>query len=407
MDRQAPDRAHRNTGLRNRQAVLREILLSGPLSRIETAGRVGLTPTSLSRIVRGLIGDGLVRELPPQPRARPGRRQVPLEIDPQGGQVLGIGIGPTFQTVTLADLGNGVVEGTHLECATIEDPDHVVEHVASEGRRLIGARAGDRAHLLGCLAMVTASVDPASGGIVAAPYLGWGSYPLQARLAASLGLPVQVRSMAATVARAEALFGAARGRSSVLTLLCGLGTGAALILDGRLIEGQRFRAGGIGWLKTAAEDGTPATLDDLASGLGILRRLHGEGMEPGGVPLSVMARALLQAIERDGAGDPAASALMSSAGGELGRAVIGFTLLSPPDLVLIAGPLSLSQRYVAAAREAIAEGTATSGTEVLASGVTGPVGGLSASCAMTIYEFLIEARPGPAAPRGDRGTGRP
>ena len=396
MDRQAFDGTHRGTGLRNRQAVLREILLSGPLSRIEIAGRVGLTPTSLSRIVRGLIGDGLVRELPPQPQARPGRHRVPLEIDPQGGQVLGIGIGPTFQTVTLADLGNGVVEGTHLQCATIEDPDHVVERVASEARRLIGARSERHARLLGCLAMVTASVDPASGGIVAAPYLGWGAYPLEARLAASLDLPVQVRSMAATIARAEALFGAARGRGSVLTLLCGLGTGAALILDGRLIEGQRFQAGGIGWLKTTAEDGTPATLDDLASGLGILRRLNGEGMRPEGTPVSAMAGALLEAIERDGAGDPAASALMSSAGRELGRAVIGFTPLSPPELVLIAGPLSLSQRYVAAVRDAVVEGTAAQGAEVLASGVTGPVSGLSASCAMAIYEYLIEASPVPS-----------
>ena len=238
--------------------------------------------------------------------------------------------------------------------------------------------------------MVSASVDPASGGVAAAPYLGWGPYPLGARLADALDLPVVVRSMAATIARSEALFGAARGRSSVLTLLCGLGTGAALILDGRLVEGGRLSAGGIGWMEMTGEDGASATLDDLASGQGILRRLRGERARPGAAPAPGMSQALLEAIERDGGGDPAVSALMSSAGRELGRAAVRLAPLTPPELVLIAGPLSMSRSYLDAARDAVSEETAAPGTEVLASGVTGPVSGQSASCAMAIYEHLVE-----------------
>ena len=388
------DGTKRGIGLRNRQAMLREILLSGPLSRGEIAERVGVTQTSVSRIVRNLLDEGLLRALPARRgsaggQLKQGRGGVPLDIDPQGGYVLGIGIGPTFQTVTVADLLNDVVGGTHLELETIEDPDDVVRRVAGESRRLMGTLPEGRARLLGALVMASASVDPDSGGVVAAPYLGWGEYPLQARLAEALGVRVKVRSMAATIARVESLFGTARGRGSVLTLLCGLGIGAALILDGRFMEGNRFLAGGIGWMETTAEDGTPATLDSLASGLGILRRLHGEDMEPQGTPVPVMARALLEAIEREG-GDPVVRALMSSAGRELGRAAVRLTPLTPPELVLIAGPLSMSRSYVAAARDAVAEGSAPPMAEVLSSGVTGPVGGQSASCAMAIYEFLVE-----------------
>ena len=388
------DGTKRGIGLRNRQAMLREILLSGPLSRGEIAERIGLTQTSVSRIARNLLDEGLLRALPARRgsaggQLKQGRGGVPLDIDPQGGYVLGIGIGPTFQTITVADLLNDVVGGTHLELETIGDPEDVVRRVAGESRRLMGTLPESRARFLGALVMASASVDPDSGGVVAAPYLGWGEYPLQARLAEALGVTVKVRSMAATIARVESLFGAARGRGSVLTLLCGLGIGAALILDGRLIEGNRFLAGGIGWMETTAEDGTPATLDSLASGLGILRRLHGEDMEPQGTPVPAMARALLEAIEREG-GDPAVRTLMSSAGRALGRAAVRLTPLTPPELVLIAGPLSMSRSYVAAARDAVAEEGAPRTAEILSSGVTGPVSGQSASCAMAIYEFLVE-----------------
>ena len=368
-----------------------------------------MSQPAVSRITRGLLDDGLLRELPERRavagRAKPGRREASLDIDPQGGYVLGIGIGPTFQTVTVADLGNDVVEGTPLAFETVEDPDRVARRVAWESQRLIGTLPDGRARLLGCLAMVTASVDPANGAVVAAPYLGWGPYPLQARLADALDVPVEVRSMAATIARMEALFGAARGRSSVLTLLCGLGTGAALILDGRLVEGGRPSAGGIGWLELPGEDGAPATLDDLASGLSILRRLHGEDVKPGETPVPAMARVLLQAIERDGGGDPAVSALMSAAGRALGRAVVRLTPLIPPELVLISGPLSMSENYVAAARKAIAEGMART-PDVLASGVTGPISGQSASCAMAVYEFLVERYRRPSALNRAGGAGR-
>ena len=86
--------------------MLREIVLSGPVSRTEIASRIGLTAGTISRITRPLIDAGLVRELlevQSGSSAGPGRRSVPLDIDPRGGQVLGITVGPTYQVVTLAD----------------------------------------------------------------------------------------------------------------------------------------------------------------------------------------------------------------------------------------------------------------------------------------------------------------
>ena len=384
------DGTHAGLRRRNRAAVLREIVLSGPLSRVGIAQRTGLTQASVSRIARLMIDEGLVRELAGRLGGGTGRRQVPLGIEPRGGYVLHLGIGQTLRTVTLADLGNRALEHAGLEIGTMEDPDVVVRDMAREAQRMIGTLPDGRARLLGILVMISARVDRETGAIEDTPYLGWGPYPLQARLSEALDFPVRVQSMAATIARAELLFGAARGRDSVLTLVASLGVGAAVVLEGRVIGGGRLPAGGIGRAETVGEDGAVAALDDVASGTRVLRRLHGEDMRPRRAPVSRLGQALNEAIERDLAGDAAVSRAMSEAGRALGRAVVQFTPLSPPELVLLAGPLARAPSYLEAVRGAVAEGAATRDAEVLAGGVTGAPGGVAPTCALAIYEFLVE-----------------
>ena len=367
--------------------------MSGPVSRSEIALRVGLTTSAVSRLVRPLMDAGFVREVPEErdsALARPGRRIAPLDINPKGGQVLGIGIGPTFQTVTLADIKNNTIAGTELELETLDDPDGVIKQVARESRRLIGANLVDRNRLLGGLVMVAGEVDPMRGSVVSAPYLGWSSFPLRAHLADLLELPVKVRSMTATIASAERLFGETRGWDNVLTVLCGLGVAAAVILDGRLIEGSGFPRGAIGGITVRGDNCREATLDELGSGLGVVRFLHGENMTPESVPLPVMAGALRAAIERDRDCDAAIGAVMARAGRALGRVTVEFARFISPDVVLITGPLAMSPSYTAAIRETVVEGLSTGQLQIVVSAVTGPVSGRSASCAMATYEHLPE-----------------
>lgn len=379
-----------DVGRRNRQAVLREIVLSGPVSRAAIATRIGLTFGAVSRITRALIDAGLVRELPGEQSARPGRRVMPLEIDPGGGQVLGIGIGSTFTTVTLTDIGRGFLAATELELDTLDDPDAVIRLVARESRRLIGAHLDDRRRLLGGLLMVAGRVDPLRGEVLGLPYEGWGSFPLRARFADFLDLPITVRSMTATLARAEALFGETKGRSNVVTLLCGLTISAALFLDGRLVERNRFPAGSLGDMQVTGEDGVDGTLNHCAGGFGVLQRLHGYDMIPAHVPRPRMGRMLREAIEQDRASDPTVALLMARAGRELGRIMVQYCHLVMPEAIVIAGPLAMSPSYVAGASDAIAEGNLPAPTEVVASAITGPVRDRSASCEMAVWEYLVE-----------------
>ena len=135
------------------------------------------------------------------------------------------------------------------------------------------------------------------------------------------------------------------------------------------------------------EDGVAARLDDLAGGLGILRRLHGESETA--APYSHIDTALHRAIERDREGDPQARAAMASAGRELGRLVVQHGHFVAPELVLIAGSLAGAPDYMAAIQECVDE-SAVPQMEIAASSVTGAAGGWWASCSMAVYEYLVE-----------------
>ena len=378
------------TGRSTSQAFLREILLNGPVTRREIALRLGLNAGTVSRIARPLIDAGLVQERMERPGerpVRPGRRFQPLEIDPRGGLVLGIAIAPVFQTVALADLGRNVIAGSELRIEPITDTDLVIRSVAQESRRLIDKHLLDGSRLLGGFLMVTAVVDPEMGCIRNAPYLGWGPVPIGARLSELLNMPMQVRMLMPTIARAEMLFGVARGHSNILGMLCGLGIGAAMLLDGREVGDSRFPTGGIGMMTVTGEDGTAATLDDLAGGLGILRRLHGK--QPGSGPLSKINSFLDDAIERDRKGDPQVAAQMTRAGRELGRIVVQHGHFARPEIVLVAGNLALAPSYMAAMQHAVNEGM-NRPIEVAASRATDASGGWWASCSMAVYNCLVE-----------------
>ena len=387
-------------GYDNRMAVLREIVLSDPLSRGQIAQRLGLTDATVSRITRQLLDAGWVRELPPDQDdhpAGPGRYAVNLDVNPRGGYVLGIGLGLTIQTVTLTDLKNQVIEGTEMKFSTLDDPEVVINSLVKESMRLINAHVPDRRSLLGGFTMVAGLVDPIEGIVRSSPYFGWENVPLRSKLVDRLGIPMRIESLANTIAIFETRFGTARGRENVLVTTCGIGIGTGVILNGRLVPGHNFNAGMVGIMDVPTKDGGFTTLNRVAGGHAVLQHLHGYDVERSGLPAYKMATDLFDAIKRDQEGDPAIIPVMNQTGYALGLITIQAVRFVAPEMFVIAGPLAMSPSYVAAAKVAVAQGLKTIPVEVTASNVTGPVSDQSATCGLAICEYLYEQpEPSPA-----------
>lgn len=385
-------RTHRSIGRHNRRAVLRELVLRGPLSRTAIAEAAGLSLPTLSRIAHRLLAAGLAREVQGErdgARAGRGRPPLRLDIDPGGGQVLGISISPSFQTVVLADLKNRAIAESDLKLDSLDDPVMVIGRLVDESRRLITAHVRERRRLLGGFLMLPGWVDE-EGILWHSHHLGWNGIPVRAYFADSLGLPTRVEGLAAALVLAEARFGTARERNNVLLLVSGMGLGAGLIVNGRLVKGRRFQASVLGAMAVADEDGRATTLERRASGFLVLRRLHGEGALAG-MSRAAMGRALMDAVRRDRGGEPAASAAMAEAGRTLGRAAAPLARLVSPEVAVLSGPLSAAPSYVAATGAAFREELGE--IEVATSDVTLATGGASPACGLALCEHLFEREP--------------
>jgi glucokinase len=76
----------------------------------------------------------------------------------------------------------------------------------------------------------------------------WRGFPLRRRLRDALGLDVFVDGDARALALAEGAFGAARQKSSYLSMVVSTGVGGGLVIDGELLDGESGNAGHIGHL---------------------------------------------------------------------------------------------------------------------------------------------------------------
>ncbi|MGI9334048.1 MAG: ROK family protein, partial [Gammaproteobacteria bacterium] len=369
------------------------IVLSGPLPRTEIARETGLTMASVSRISRDLIDAGLVRELDAQDTdaagqrpAGPGRPFVRLDIEPRGGFVLGIGVNVFSQSVTLADLKNRRIGRTDLNLASLDDPDRVIELLMVEAQRMIDRYVPDRRRLLGGTFAITGAVDPVQGIVRTSPYLGWGVVSLGEQLRSGLAIPIRVESLPNAMALAETRFGVAREKGDLLLLNCSLGIGASLVLDGRLVRGKDFCAGLIGGIVLQGSGPSARTLDRIAGGQSVLRRLHGDAFEIAGRPANELATALVDAVERDNLGDESAARAMAQAGDNLGRLTAQFAALVAPGAIVVGGPLAGSPGYVAGLRQSIDRTLGGRTSEILISHTTGQ----AAARWLAIGEYLIE-----------------
>ena len=354
MNAPSDSRTRSDLGRANRRAVLGEIAINGTVTRTALAAHTGLTGASVSRITRELIDAGLVIEHQPEGEATgPGRRFVDLTLNPRGGYVLGIGLNLFQQSVTLADLHNRLVHRVDLGLPSVHDPEVVIGRLTEVAKDVIGSIGGGRTRLLGGSIAITGAADPSRGVVRESPILHWRDVDIGGRLAKALGLPMLVESLPNAIVTAETRFGVARGCRNVMLFNCALGIGAGLYIDGTVLRGRNFTAGVIANVPAIDSDGMGLTLDETASGFGVLRRL---GISPGpdGKRLAGNEEAakLLQVLQAGDEGEARYTAAIAAAGHTLGMAIRQFAGLISPEQVVLSGPMAQSAAYVAAVEEA-------------------------------------------------------
>ena len=202
---------------RDNRSVLLSSLFFGPASsRQELNAATGLSPASVSNVVRDLIDEGIVVEAG-SVDSDGGRPRMILRVNPDHGYVIGVDVGEARVRVELFDL-------TLAERAKADYPldprqhrvDLIVEAILTGIEVVMAASGVSPAAVLGIGVGVPGIVENGPDGLVHGQTYGWESVPLGRLLRAGTTLPLHIDNDARTMGQAELWFGAGRGAASAV-----------------------------------------------------------------------------------------------------------------------------------------------------------------------------------------------
>src|SRR4051794_22519129 len=110
---------HQQTRVHNERLVVRTVYDLGPISRADVARQTGLTRTTVSDVVTGLIDEGVVREVGRGPSSG-GKAPILLEVDHDARLVVGLDLGEEHFAGSLVNLRGEIRRTVEL---AVDRPD--------------------------------------------------------------------------------------------------------------------------------------------------------------------------------------------------------------------------------------------------------------------------------------------
>ncbi|GHG03172.1 MULTISPECIES: ROK family protein [Amycolatopsis] len=332
-------------GRDNRSLLLRSLYFSAPASRQALGAATGLSAASVGKVVRELVGEGVVTE-DGSLDSDGGRPRKLLRVVPGHRFVAGVDVGETRIRIGLFDLAMTELANADRR---IDPRRHGPETIAS--RILAG--------LTTVLAKSAVASDAVLGVGVSVPgsarrteNLGWDPVLLEKLLRRGTDLPLHFDSDAGAMGRAELWFGSGRETPGTVVAWLGSYVGAGLISGGPTTHGTRTGAGEFGHTVLVAGGrpcrcGSKGCLEAYVGAEAILDRFREAG---GVIPGDADLEPALAAIVHDDRG----TGVLAETHRYLGAGIGGLINLLNPARVVLGGwaGLLLGERDLDAIRDA-------------------------------------------------------
>ncbi len=265
----------------NERLLLSMLQRRGGMAGIDLARLTGLSPQTVSVILRKLEQDGFLQRGDPV-RGKVGKPSIPMELSPDGVLSLGLKIGRRSAELLLLDFTGNV----RAQVNTAYDyplPDEVFAFL-EEGMTSLLADLSEDALERVCGIGIAAPFELWKwNDLIGAPsqrFKSWKDLDFEGQVARFSDLPVFVVNDATAACRAEHLYGRTREYRDWAYFFIGSFVGGGVVVNDTVFEGNQGNAGALGSLRTTGPLGEAQQLIDVASIHLLEGRLEQAGIDP-------------------------------------------------------------------------------------------------------------------------------
>lgn len=229
----------------NKRTVFQYILQEAPISRADLSRMTKMSPTTITRIVKDLMDEGLVKEVDHEVSNRVGRRAIIIDVVDEAVLTVGVFIDKHKLRIGILGLKNELLAYEKVALQT-EDPNQYIEKLHKHIDAFIEASGLNRSRIIGIGIGVPGIVDHEQGIVKLSATLAWLEVELATIIEKELNIPTVIDNELKARALAEYHLGKLTNLERTAIISFGSGVGSALIVNDNIYRGSTNSAGEIG-----------------------------------------------------------------------------------------------------------------------------------------------------------------
>lgn len=347
----------------NDRVALRLLQQEGPLTAGQLKQLTGLSRPTVADLVERLTAAGLIEVVGESGEQRRGPNARLYGIVADRAHLAALDVRTEGVSVVVCDLLGRELARASVPIADDTGTGPAVEQAVTLVERAAKEAGAERLHTVGVGA--PGLIDPATGELRDSSGLPEWHRRLVAALQERLPARVIVENETNLAALAEQRDGAARDRDTFVLLWLGHGTGAAVVLDGRLRRGASGGTGEIGFLPVPGTSTLPSATDceggfhSLAGSTAIAELAAGHGLvatavSPGEPEAAALVRQAVATLSSPSPLSPSASSgadrFLSALADRLAIGAASVVAVLDPGCVVLGGEVGQTGGEVLATR---------------------------------------------------------
>ncbi len=216
------------------------------ISRTQLAKLTKMSNTTVGKIIKELMEDGLVNEVG-QMTGEVGRRATLLEINPQGAYIIGVDLSLDNIQIAIVSLNGAIIKNKYYDFNADLHPEKMLDKIASHIQELINQTSYEIASKIIAVGIsMPGLITWPEGRVLMVPQFHWENIKVKEYLEKKIDFVVYVDTDVRTALLAESLFGSMSDFHDSACIYIGSGVGGAAMLNGEILRGHLNTLGEIG-----------------------------------------------------------------------------------------------------------------------------------------------------------------